>query len=115
MAKRVLDTDWLGEPRIEPSPSKVNRKGRVGTAGPLRYLSYLIKLTHMEKIQVYLRKEELDALRKVAARSRRSVAALVREAVRKVVLMPAVEGPIAIWDGEPKRSSLNHDSVHDEP
>jgi len=38
-----------------------------------------------------------------------------REAVRKVVLMPAVEGPIAIWDGEPKRSSLNHDSVHDEP
>jgi len=76
MAKRVLDTDWLGEPRIEPSPSKVNRKGLVGTAGPLRYLSYLIKLTHMEKIQVYLRKEELDALRKVAARSRRSVAAL---------------------------------------
>ena len=33
----------------------------------------------------------------------------------KVVLMPAAEGPIAIWDGEPKRSSLDHDSVHDEP
>src|SRR5262249_37325300 len=49
------------------------------------------------------------------ARSRRSVAALVRKAVRKVVLMPAVDGPIAIWDGEPKRSSLDHDSVHDEP
>jgi hypothetical protein len=73
------------------------------------------RLTHMEKTQVYLRKEELDALRKVAARSRRSVAALVREAVRKVVLMPAAEGPIAIWDGEPRRSSLDHDSVHDEP
>ena len=29
----------------------------------------------------------------------------------KVVLMPAAEGPIAIWDGEPKRSSLDHDSV----
>jgi hypothetical protein len=69
----------------------------------------------MKKTQVYLRKEELDALRKVAARSRRSVAALVREAVRKVVLMPAAEGPIAIWDGEPKCSSLDHDSVHDEP
>ena len=54
-------------------------------------------------------------MRKVAAQSRRSVAALVREAVRKVVLMPAAEGPIAIWDGEPKRSSLDHDSVHDEP
>ena len=83
--------------------------------GQLTYVSCLIKLTHMEKTQVYLRKEELDALRKVAARSRRSVAALVREAVRKVVLMPAAEGPIAIWDGKPKRSSLDHDSVHDEP
>ena len=88
---------------------------RLGAVGQLTYVSYLIKLTHMEKTQVYLRKEELDALRKVAARSRRSVAALVREAVRKVVLMPTAEGPIAIWDGKPKRSSLDHDSVHDEP
>ncbi len=70
----------------------------------------------MEKTQVYLRKEELNALRrKAAARSKRSVAALVREAVRKVILMPPAEGPVAIWDGEPKRSSLEHDSVHDEP
>src|SRR5262249_33585629 len=81
----------------------------------LAYVSYLPKLTHMEKTQVYLRKEELDALRKVAARSRRSVAALVREAVRKVVLMLTADGPIAMWDGEAKRSSLDHDSVHDEP
>lgn len=88
---------------------------RITSDGKLTYVICLIKLTYMEKTQVYLRKEELDALRKVAARSRRSVAALVREAVRKVVLMPAAEGPIAIWDGEPKRSSLDHDSVHDEP
>ena len=91
------------------------RAEQSGACDQLTCVSYLIKLTHMEKTQVYLRKEELDALRKVAARSRRSVAALVREAVRKVVLMPAAEGPIAIWDGEPKRSSLDHDSVHDEP
>ena len=57
-------------------------------------------MTHMEKTQVYLRKEELDALRKAAARSRRSVAVLVRDAVRKTVLTPA-KGPVAIWDGEP--------------
>jgi hypothetical protein len=69
----------------------------------------------MEKTQVYLRKEELYALRKAAARSKRSVAALVREAVRKVILMPPAEGPVAIWDGEPKRSSIEHDSVYDEP
>jgi hypothetical protein len=69
----------------------------------------------MEKTQVYLRKEELDALRKAAARSGRSVAQLVREAIRTVVLKPEVAGPVAIWDGEPKRTSIDHDSVHDEP
>jgi hypothetical protein len=42
----------------------------------------------MEKTQVYLRKEELDALRKAATRSGRSVAELVRDAIRKVVLKP---------------------------
>jgi hypothetical protein len=69
----------------------------------------------MEKTQVYLPKDELEALRKAAARSGRSVADLIREAIRKVVLKPAASGPVAIWDGEPRRTSLDHDSVHDEP
>lgn len=69
----------------------------------------------MEKTQVYLRKEELAALRKAAARSGCSVAELVRDAVRKTVLRPPAAGPVAIWDGEPKRRSVEHDSVHDEP
>ena len=72
-------------------------------------------MTHMEKTQVYLRKEELDALRQEAARTGRSVAELVREAIRKVVLKPSASGPVAIWDGEPKRTSIEHDSVHDQP
>jgi Ribbon-helix-helix protein, copG family len=72
-------------------------------------------LTYMEKTQVYLRKEELDALRKAASRSGRSVAELVRDAIRKVVLKPRAAGPVAIWDDEPKRSSGEHDSVYDEP
>jgi hypothetical protein len=69
----------------------------------------------MIKTQVYLREEELDALRKAAARSGCSVAQLVRDAIRKVVLKPEAAGPVAIWDGEPKRASVDHDSVHDEP
>jgi ribbon-helix-helix CopG family protein len=69
----------------------------------------------MEKTQVYLRKDELDALRAAAKRSGRSVAALVREAIRKVVLKPESSGPVAIWDGELKRTSVDHDTVHDEP
>jgi plasmid stability protein len=72
-------------------------------------------MTYVEKMQVYLPKKELDALRKAAARSGRSVAALVRDAVRKAALTPAPDGPVAIWDGEPKRTSVEHDSVHDEP
>jgi hypothetical protein len=69
----------------------------------------------MEKTQIYLRKEELDALREVAARSGRSVAEVVRDAIRKVVLKPQTTGPVAIWDGAPKRTSIEHDSVYDEP
>jgi hypothetical protein len=68
----------------------------------------------MKKTQVYLREDELDALRQAASRSGRSVAALVREAIRQVVLKPAAEGPVAIWDGEPRRSAAEHDSVYDE-
>jgi len=81
----------------------------------LTYVSQGTKVTYMEKTQIYLRKEDLAALRKAAARSGRSVADLVREAIRKVVLKPEASGPVAIWDGEPKRFSFDHDSVHDEP
>jgi hypothetical protein len=69
----------------------------------------------MVKTQVYLRKEELDALRKAAARSGRSVAELVRDAIRQVVLKPQTAGPVAIWDGEPRLTSVEHDSIYDEP
>jgi Ribbon-helix-helix protein, copG family len=72
-------------------------------------------MTHMEKTQVYLPKKELDALRAAAARSGRSVAEIIRDAIRQVVLKPPSEGPVAIWDGEPKRTSLDHDSVYDDP
>jgi hypothetical protein len=68
----------------------------------------------MEKTQVYLRKEEIAALRKAATRTGRSMAELIRDAVRKAVLKPSAAGPIAIWDGKPKRTSIEHDSVHDE-
>ena len=72
-------------------------------------------MTHMEKTQVYLRQEELDALRKAAARSGRSIAESIRDAIREYVLKQQKTGPVAIWDGEPKRASVEHDSVHDEP
>lgn len=70
--------------------------------------------THMEKVQVYLRKEELDALRAAAKRSGRSVADLVCEAIRKVVLIPQAQGPVAVWGGTPKRPASDHDSICDQ-
>jgi hypothetical protein len=69
----------------------------------------------MEKTQVYLRREEIEAVREAAARSGRSIAEVIRDAIRKTVLKSQPTGPVAIWDGEPKRTSIEHDSVHDEP
>jgi Ribbon-helix-helix protein, copG family len=69
----------------------------------------------MKKIQVYLAKEELGALRKAAARTGRSVAEVVRDAIRKVVLKPKSPGFVDIWHGEMKRTSVEHDSIYDEP
>jgi predicted DNA-binding protein len=68
----------------------------------------------MKKTQVYLRDEELDALRLAASRSGRSVADLIREAIRKVVLKPVDDGLVAIWDGQAKSDSVDHDSIYDE-
>jgi hypothetical protein len=67
----------------------------------------------MVKTQVYLREEELAALHEAAARSGRSVAELVREAIRKLVLKPQAEGPVGIWEGKPRRTSIEHDSIYD--
>lgn len=72
-------------------------------------------MTPMVKTQVYLRSEELDALHGVAERSGRSVADLIREAIRRVWLRPKVQGPVALWDGTPSHTSVEHDRIYDEP
>jgi len=82
---------------------------------PVTGVNSYSKLTHMIKTQVYLREEELAALHEAAERSGRSVAELVREAVRKVWLRPEADGPVALWDGKPRRTSVEHDSIYDEP
>ena len=81
----------------------------------MTYVISSIRVTHVEKTTVYLSKKDLDALRRAAARSGCSIAVLVRDAIRKVVLKSQAIGPVAIWDGKPKRASMEHDSVHDEP
>jgi plasmid stability protein len=68
----------------------------------------------MKKVQVYLPKDELDALRRTAACSGRSVSDLVREVIRKTLLKSDMSGPVALWSGQPKRFSFEHDTVSDE-
>lgn len=72
-------------------------------------------MTPMVKTQVYLRAEELQALHGAAERSGRSVADLVREAIRRVWLRPESQGPVALWDGTPAHTSVDHDHIYDEP
>jgi hypothetical protein len=38
----------------------------------------------------------------------------VADLARKQVLKPQAKGPVASWDGEARRTSIAHDSVHDE-
>lgn len=71
-------------------------------------------MTYMIKTQVYLPAEDLQALRKTARDSGRSVADLVREAIRRVWLRPAGTGPVGLWDGEPTATSVEHDAIYDQ-
>ena len=68
----------------------------------------------MTKTQVYLREEELEALHEVAARSNRSVADLIRQAIRQTWLRSKASGPVALWDGPPLATSVDHDRIYDE-
>ena len=81
----------------------------------MTYVIATASVTHMEKTQVYLGREELDALRQAAARSGLSVAEHVRRAIRKSLPKLETSGPVGIWDGTPQRTSMEHDSVYDEP
>lgn len=75
----------------------------------------LTRVTPITKTQVYLRQEELEALHAAAARSNRSVADLIREAIRRVWLRPEAQPPVAVCDGPVARTSVDHDHIYDEP
>lgn len=69
----------------------------------------------MVKTQLYFPEEELRALHRLAHRSKRHVADLVREAVRRVWLAKPPEGPVALFDGVLRGTSAEHDAAFDEP
>lgn len=71
-------------------------------------------LTYMVKTQIYLPSEDLEVLRATARSTGRSVSDLVREAIKRVWIRPATDGPVALWDGVPSQTSIEHDSIYDE-
>jgi hypothetical protein len=82
----------------------------------LTCVNRISKLTPMMvKTQVYLPEDQLRALHRAAKRSGKSVAQLVREAVRRSCLPASAKGPVGLWDGELRATSFDHDSVYDNP
>lgn len=69
-------------------------------------------MTPMTKTQVYLPEADLRALHKLAARRKKSVASLIRLAIRRAYLEPT-EGPVALYRRKAKRVSTDHDSIYD--
>lgn len=78
-------------------------------------VSLRTRLTPVKKTQVYLPEGDLEQLHRVARRTGRSVASLIRQAVRERWLRGEQPGPVALWDGMPRRTSVDHDSIYDEP
>ena len=72
-------------------------------------------MTYVTKTQVYLPEEQLAQLQAMAKRSGRSVADLIREAINRVWLRPESRGPVGLWSGRMKKTSVDHDSIYDEP
>lgn len=72
-------------------------------------------VTPVTKTQVYFSAEQLEALHRVAKSEKRSVAELIREAVGRVWLRPSARGPVGLWDRRARRTSVEHDTIYDEP
>jgi hypothetical protein len=71
----------------------------------------------LTRTQIHLPKEELDALHRAAKRHGTTVAQLVREAVRRVWLVPETAGPafVDLWNGPARQTSADHDAIYDKP
>jgi hypothetical protein len=71
-------------------------------------------MTPVIKTQVYFPETDLEALHRAAKKAGKSVAEMIREAVRRTWLRPKPDGPVALWDGKAP-PAVDHDSIYDEP
>ncbi len=80
----------------------------------MTYVTLVHKVTYMTKTQIYLPEHELTQLQRLAKQIGRSMADLIREAIRETWLKSVDQGPIALWKGPAQRTSVDHDSIYDE-
>ncbi len=66
------------------------------------------------KTQLYLEKADLERLHELSASLGRSVADLMRDAIRRTWLDDTLGGPIGVWDGPCDRPGVDHDSIYDD-
>lgn len=71
-------------------------------------------MTYMIKTQIYLPEKELLQLQQLAKQVRRSLADLVREAIRRTWLTETTPGPVALWSEPTPHTAVDHDSIYDE-
>lgn len=73
-------------------------------------------MTSMVRTQIYLPEEELRSIHKIAKRNKTTVARLVRQAIRQVWLdTHDTSGLVGIVKQKLSRSSVDHDSIYDQP
>lgn len=72
-------------------------------------------MTPMVKTQVYLPEEELSGLHDLARGTGKSVAELIRQAIRQTWFTTNARGPVALWKGEVRSQSVDHDVIYDDP
>jgi len=62
-----------------------------------------------------MNKRQAPLLRTASPRSSRGGVRLVRETTCKIALKPGQAlAPVAIWNGKPKRTSVEHDNLGDQ-
>jgi metal-responsive CopG/Arc/MetJ family transcriptional regulator len=71
-------------------------------------------MTSMVRTQIYLPEEELKELHKVAKRQGKSVAQIVRSAVRKVWLTPSANSIVGLAESTKSLTSDDHDAIYDD-
>ena len=106
---------WAHSPVVAITPEAGSTTAGLGGFQETDQMPIFSKITRYQvHVNSPARIAELTHRAFTIALDERSVADLVREAIRRVWLRPSADGPVALWDGAPSRTSVEHDVIYDE-